>query len=348
MMAGRSTIRDVARAAGLSIASVSRTLANPESVREATRIRVLEAARALDFQVNRQAVDFRRGRSNALIVLVSDIANPFYSEFFSAIEAEARKRGFMVLIGDTASDPDSEESYVAMLWAGKADGLISNIGRLPKGLPSPEHGAYRGPPIVSCNRDAGEGIPTVRIDNYEAGKTVGRHLVGLGHTLLAQIHGPLRHDDYLGRFNGFIDGLAEGGAEQEAVIAYEGDQSVQSGRDGASWLMSRAARPTAIFVHSDEMALGVLQQLNLDGYRVPRDVSLVGFDDLNYAAALTPPLTTMRIPRVDWGRAACTRLIDEVVSGAREPGEVTIAAQFMLRGSTGHPPRSGRRARSAA
>jgi LacI family repressor for deo operon, udp, cdd, tsx, nupC, and nupG len=338
-VANRPTIRDVARVAGLSIASVSRALAKPESVREETRAKVFEAAHALDFQVNRQAVDFRRGRSNALIVLVSDIANPFYSEFFAAIEAEARQNGFIVLIGDTASDPDSEENYVAMLWAGKADGLISNIGRLPRGLPNPSHGRYAGPAIVACNRGAGAGVPTVRIDNYAAGRAVARHLLGLGHTRFAQIHGSLRYDDYRGRFNGFVEGLAEGGIAAGAIVAIPGDQSVQSGRDAVLDLSRRPEPPTAIFAHSDEMALGALHQLSLIGRKVPQEVSLVGFDDLNYSAALSPALTTMRIPRSEWGRTACRNLIEQIVAGNKDAAETVIPAEMIVRGSTGPAPR---------
>jgi LacI family repressor for deo operon, udp, cdd, tsx, nupC, and nupG len=176
---------------------------------------VFEAASSLGFQLNQQAVDFRRGRSNAIIVLVSDISNPFYSVFFAAIEAEARRHGFIVLIGDTASDTASEETYTAMLLAGKADGIISNVGRFPRGLVAPIDGHYSGPPIVACNHDAGPGVPTTRIDNYQAGKTVGRHLAQLGHVRLAQVHGELRHDDYVGRYQGFLDGLAEFGVRQE-------------------------------------------------------------------------------------------------------------------------------------
>ena len=292
----------------------------------------------MGFQLNQQAVDFRRGRSNAIIVLVSDISNPFYSVFFAAIEAEARRHGFIVLIGDTASDLASEETYTAMLLAGKADGLISNAGRFPKGLVAPKDGYYAGPPIVACNLDAGPGVPTTRIDNYQAGKTVGRHLAQLGHVRLAQVHGQLRHDDYRGRYQGFLDGLAEFGVPPESVSAVVGDQSTRSGRWAAAELMALEDRPTAIFVHSDEMALGVMQQLVADGVRIPEDVSLVGFDDLGYAEALTPPLTTMRIPRSDWGREACSRLVDQILHGVEDFSDVLIPAELMIRGSTGPAP----------
>jgi LacI family repressor for deo operon, udp, cdd, tsx, nupC, and nupG len=313
-------------------------LSNPEAVRDQTRKKVFEAARSLDFQVNRQAIDFRRGRSNTLIVLVSDISNPFYSEFFAAIEGEARRRGFTVLIGDTASDPHSEESYVNMLWAGKADGLISNIGRLPKGLPSPVGGRYAGPPIVACNHGAGTGIPIVRIGNYRAGKAVAQHLAGLGHRRFAQIHGDPQYDDYNRRLRGFLDGVAEAGFKPNEVMLYRGDQSIQSGRDAAAAFMSAPEPPTAVFAHSDEMAVGALHQLTTMGVRVPADVSLVGFDDLNYTAALTPPLTTMRIPRQLWGQTACSQLIDQIVSGRLEPTETAIPAEFILRASTALAP----------
>jgi LacI family repressor for deo operon, udp, cdd, tsx, nupC, and nupG len=327
----------VARAAGLSIASVSRALARPNSVREETRKRVFAAVEALNFQPNQQAADFRRGRSNAIMVLVTDIANPFYSVFFSAIEAEARRNGFTVLIGDTARDPENERSYVAMLRTGKADGLIC-VGRLPQGLPIRDDGNYAGPPIIACSRGGGLGIPTVRIDNFEAGRIVGRHLAELGHIRLAQIHGSLRYDDYRARYEGFLEGLAERGVPAESVLVYEGDETTDSGRAAVNRLMQDADPPTAIFAHSDEMALGAMHQLGIRGFNVPNEISLVGFDDLNYAAALSPPLTTMRIPRVDWGRQACAHLIEQIVSGGTAEDTV-IAAEFVLRSSTAAAPR---------
>lgn len=335
-MGNRPTIRDVAKLAGLSIASVSRALTRPDSVKDDTRTRVNDAARSIGFQFNRQAIDFRRGRSDALIVLVSDIANPFYPEFFKGIEKEARERGFTVLIGDTAGGPQSEATYVGMLAAGKADGLISNIGRLPEGLPQPAgaEDSYRGPPIVACNHDAGAKIPMVRIDNYAAGKAAAEHLLQLGHRRFAQIHGNLEFADFRARLKGFSDTVANAGHAvlPDALVA--GDLRVQSGRSAVTTLLSRSDRPTAIFAHNDEMALGAIHQLSLSGFRVPADVSVVGFDDLSYASATMPTITTMRLPREAWGAAACKKLVDQILGVDSGPHDQMLSAELVVREST--------------
>lgn len=335
-MGNRPTIRDVAKLAGLSIASVSRALTRPDSVKDDTRTRVNDAARSIGFQFNRQAIDFRRGRSDALIVLVSDIANPFFPEFFKGIEKEARERGFTMLIGDTSAGPQSEATYVGMLAAGKADGLISNIGRLPEGLPQPAgtDESYRGPPIVACNHDAGAKIPMVRIDNYSAGKLAAEHLLQLGHRRFAQIHGSLEFADFRARLAGFSDTVANAGYAVPSSALIPGDLRVQSGRDAVMALLSQDVRPSAIFAHNDEMALGAMHQLSLSGFRVPSDVSVVGFDDLSYASATTPAITTMRLPREVWGATACKKLIDQILGVDNGPHDQMLAAELVVREST--------------
>jgi LacI family repressor for deo operon, udp, cdd, tsx, nupC, and nupG len=297
---------------------------------------VQKAAQTLGYQLNQQAIDFRRGRSNALLVLVSDVGNPFYSEFFKGIEEHARSSGYTVLIGDTASSPTSEQSYIAMFHAGKADGLITSIGRLPHGIPRPPPGSlpYAGPPIVSCNLDAGVEIPSIRIDNDRAGRDAARHLLDLGHQRFAQIHGSLEYDDFNARLRGFGDAVAEAGHPIDRAMLIEGNRSIEDGRKAAETLFSGGRPPTAIFAHNDEMALGAMHQLSTMGLRVPEDVSVVGFDDLNYAGFISPTLTTMHLPRRSWGAAACKKLI-ELINRNEIEHDTIIHAELIARGSSG-------------
>ncbi|RWQ78409.1 MAG: LacI family transcriptional regulator [Mesorhizobium sp.] len=339
-MNGKPTIRDVAALAGVSTASVTRALTQPDVISETLRERVLAACKTLGYRANRQAVDFRKGRSNTIIVLVSDIANPFYSEFFAGIEEQARSEGYVVLIGDTASDPQSELTYVAMLMSGKADGLVSNTGRLLRSLPRGVSGEleYDGPPIVVCNRDAGEDFPVVRIGNYAAGRRAAEHLIGLGHRSFVQIHGSLEFDDFRERLQGFSDAVTEAGLPAPRLIG--GDKRIRSGREAVDAMVGSPPLPTAIFAHNDEMALGVIHQLGKHGYLVPRDLSVVGFDDLNYASATSPALTTLRIPRREWGAAACRQLLSLVEHGnVGHPIDLVIEAEIKIRASSA-PPRA--------
>ncbi|MBZ7924374.1 LacI family transcriptional regulator [Ensifer adhaerens] len=333
----RSTIRDVAKAAGMSIASVSRALKDPSTVRPDTRAKVLTAANELGFQVNRLAVDFRTGRTHTLMVLVPNIANPFYSEFFKGIEEAARLANYLVLIADTASDAFREADYFSMLTSGKCDGLIAHIGRFPENVLELFAGESAGRfPIVSCNRDAGVEIPTVGIDNYGAGRQAALHLLALGHRRFGQIVGPMEYEECKAKHAGFVDTLLEAGISHAEECQAPGDLTIASGRAAARKLFGLHTPPSALFIHSDEMALGAIQELRSCGINVPSDVSVVSFDDVNFASAVAPALTTIRVPRREWGAAAC-RLLLAHMEGKEAPEARTLTADLVVRESTAAP-----------
>lgn len=336
---GRPKIQDVARQAGVSVATVSRALSQPERVREATLKRVLAVVHETGYQSNQIAVQLRTGASRAFLVLVSDITNAFYSEFFKGIEGQSRKRGYIPLIGDTSSDPRAEEHYFQILSSRKADGLIWNVDIAPAVYRNPEtRSALRDTPLVLCSTNEALEAPTVRIDNDLGGHLAACHLLDLGHRRFAEIRGRLDFDTNRRRHAGFMQALREAGQSLPAGAAIEEDLSIEYGERAAAWLHGLAERPTAVFVHNDATVLGLLHGLRRLGIEVPGEISVVGYDDMPYARVTAPELTTVRLPKRRWGAAACDVLIDRI-EGADVPHEIAMPPELMVRKSTA-PPRS--------
>ncbi|WP_421725979.1 LacI family DNA-binding transcriptional regulator [Bauldia sp.] len=339
-MAKRTTVRDIARAAGVSIATVSRTISQPDTVRPETRKRVLDLVQRMDYRANRMAVDFRRGRTGAIIVLVADIANPFFSEFFKGMEENARKAGYILLIGDTADDEKNEQDYLDMLASGKADGLVLNTATLSETISALEGDTgFSALPLVSCNASLGARIPTVRIDNDHAGRILATHLLELGHRDFAQVSGPRVSDAHSGRFEGFCHALDEAGCTIPADLVIEGNLGIEFGRYAARMLARRSDLPTAVFVHNDETAIGLIHEFGRMDITVPGDVSVVGYDDLQFSAAITPSLTTARLPRRRWGAMACQMMVSIIENRPLDSREILIEPELIVRESSG-PPRS--------
>lgn len=331
----RPTVKDVARQSGVSVASVSRALSRPEDVTPETRAIVFEAVERLGYRANQAAADLRRGSSRTLLVLVSDITNAFFAEFFKGIEAEARSRGYVLLIGDTSEDPENERVYSDMLLMNQAGGLILNTYGIPEDLWSDrDNGRYRGPPMVSCAGHKEIDVPSVRIDDGLGGRLAGEHLVSLGHRDIIQICGPLQNHGYERRYFGFCQALKSAGVPVQDHLNHIGPLSTDYGLEIAARIVESAHRPTAIFVHNDETATGLMHGLVSAGLNVPEDISIVGYDDMPYAAVFTPSLTTVHLPRRRWGQLACRKLIAvlEDEPDAREP--VVIKPTFVRRSST--------------
>ncbi|MBL8598305.1 MAG: LacI family DNA-binding transcriptional regulator [Devosia sp.] len=330
----RATIRDVARIAGMSTASVSRTLKDPDSVRPETRRKVAEAAQSLGYRLNRMAIDFRTGRSHTIMVLVPNIANPFYSAFFKGIEEAALERGYIVLIGDTDDDEFRETGYFGMVASGRCDGLIAHIGKFPSEFATLIEAGTLGVPVVSCNPDAGIEVPTVRVDNYQAAQLAAEHLLSLGHRRFGQVVAFMQYRDSQTRRTSFVEAITKAGASWSDEMEIAGDLTIASGRAAARKLMSSKTKPTAIFALNDEMAIGVVHELEAMGYRVPQDVSVVGFDDVDIAGAFSPALTTLRVPRRSWGNAACVKLLD-LLDGRSVSADTVLGTELVIRESTG-------------
>jgi len=327
-------IAEVARIAGVSTATVSRALAQPEKVKARTRERVLEAVAATGFIPNAQARNLRLQATRTVILLVRDISNPFYLEIYKGVEEAAIDAGYKVLMGDARDDDERILRYVDMVRERHADGLILMVGRFPEALAARK----RLPPIVvALEMLPGLDLPTVKVDNREAARAAVAHLVRLGHRRIAHIAGPMPDPMSLDRHDGYRAGLAEAGLAADSGLVVPGDFSLAAGRAAVRTLADRKASYTAIFAASDQMAVGAMGELRALGRTVPGDVSVVGFDDIVLAEAVEPQLTTVHQPRREIGQAAMALLIRQL-SGHRDRSDLVLPTRLIVRGSAAQPP----------
>jgi LacI family repressor for deo operon, udp, cdd, tsx, nupC, and nupG len=323
-------MKDIARKLGVSPATVSRALSGTGLVAEPTLTRIREVAEALDYRPNVSARNLRRQSSMTVLMVVRDIGNPFYLEVVKGMEAAAREAGYAVLMGNTENDPDREAEYFAMLRDGNADGMVLMTGKLP----SSRFRLDRLPVVVALERVEGTSFPHVEVDNHGAARDAVRHLISLGHRRIAHIAGPPAEPMATRRRDGFRAAMAEAGLAIPAGYEQTGDYLLQGGRDRCRALLSRPDRPTAIFCANDEMAFGAIHELRRSGLDVPRDVSVVGFDDIYLSQAIYPPLTTVSQPRAGIGRMAMTVLLDIMAGGAPPDSPVMMPTTLVVREST--------------
>lgn len=329
----RPTIDDVARLAGVSTATVSRCMHMPDIVSVTTRERVLDAVRQTGYNLNAAAQSLRQRRSNTVLVVVPDIGNTFFSEILRGIEAEASSAGLTMLIGDTGRIKSREDAYVRYLLNGRADGALLLADPQAAWFEAPTLNALGIPPIVTVSEvGLASGAVTVSIDNEAAAFTAVAHLIALGHRRIAHVEGPQSNILTAQRVTGYRRALAEAGVSPASGLEFPGDFGLASGRAAFDRFKALADRPTALFFANDEMAMGFLSTAYAAGVRVPRDVSIVGFDDIHFAQSCIPALTTIRQPRAEMG-ATAMRLLLQIIAG-EAPASVRLPHELVLRDST--------------
>ncbi|RYH10597.1 LacI family DNA-binding transcriptional regulator [Tropicimonas sp. IMCC6043] len=339
------SIRDVAQAAGVSTATVSRTLTNPDVVSEITREAVFRAIRETGYVVNQAARNLRRRETGAVAVLLPNIANPFFSRILSGIAEVMSEAGLNVFINDTTPVTRDEHRFPEYASHAHVDGLIVLDGML-------RHDALldRGPPelrpplVFACEWIEQVARPKVTIDNHAAAAQAIRHLLALGHRRIGHACGPPGNVLSIARLAGARAALAEAGLSLPDAWAFPGDFSLESGAAAARAWHAAADRPTAVFCASDEMALGFIGEAQRRGIKVPDEISVVGFDDLEMASHAVPALTTIHQPRADIGRAAARMLLERMLLApaervARPAPHVVLPVTLAVRESTAPPPR---------
>jgi LacI family repressor for deo operon, udp, cdd, tsx, nupC, and nupG len=308
-------IRDVAEDAGVSTATVSRALTTPDLVSEDTRTLVLKAVEATGYRVNHAARNLRRQRTGGIVVLVPNLANPFFSAILSGITATMAPSGYNVLIADTRQG----EHIRDYLHNNRADGLIVLDANLPEDVLSAGAQERHHPPIVfACEWLENDTRPKVVIDNvYGAGLAID-HLVELGHQKIGHVMGPSDNILTMTRAEGVRKALERHGLAVRLDWFLQGDFSLASGAEAARQWLCMEDRPTAIFCSSDAMACGFIGELHQRGVHVPDDVSVVGFDDIDIAAHFVPALTTIAQPRTLIGETAAMCLLAMMKGDAAE------------------------------
>ncbi|MGD9915302.1 MAG: LacI family DNA-binding transcriptional regulator [Rhizobiaceae bacterium] len=332
------TIQDVARAANVSTATVSRALSYPERVSEETRKQVTEAIEQTGYRLNHTARNLRRQQTGAIVALLPNIGNPFFSRILAGIESAAARAGYSVLISDTRAPHAHDSLLTDYLDHSRADGLIILDASLPSALLRDT--SRRRPPIVYCCEWVDDfASPSVRFDNEGGAALAVRHLAELGHRRIGHISGPAGNVLTVARLAGVRRALAELGLPERSEWFFDGDFELASGVAAArAWLAMRE-RPTGMTAASDVMACGFIAELHRAGVSTPADISVVGFDDIDIAAQFIPGLTTIRQPRLEIGERAAEMLLGLI----RAPGEAMdptprmLKAELTLRASTAAP-----------
>ena len=308
-----ATIDDVAKLAGVSIATVSRAIRTPEKVAESTRKKVTAAIARTGYTANAMARNLRMRRSQMVLVLTDSIADANFAGILTGLEKEANARGYGVLIGNTEGVIPIEEKYLEFLSTGMVDGLLLMTGHLPvAGWPKLPLGSL--PPIVTAGRPVDPtDICYVGVDDVTSAKVATEYLVSLGHQEIAYVSGgstdilsDLRHE-------GYQQGLRESSAPLRNW-RIDGDGTAEGGRAVVERLFIKDTLPSAFFCFNDNTAIGVISALQLRGYDVPKDFSVVGFDDISFAKNITPALTTLRQPRLQIGEIAMSKLLDLIAN----------------------------------
>jgi len=328
-------IREVSRIARVSTATVSRALRQPQLVSQATRERVLRAVEKSGYRPNLLARNFSAGRSFTVVVLVPDITNPFFSRVIRGIEQEAQTMGYSVLLGDTQGTPGREQEYASLALTNQADGLIQLHGRYP--FAEKDIALAAAVPMVNaCERIGNEcAYPVIELDNRGAAQVLTQHLLRLGHRRLGVITGPATSPLVQDRLAGFQQSLEAANITMDHSLVAEGDFSMPSGQKAATLLLGQKTPPTALFCMNDEMAIGAMHQCKNLGLRVPEDISVAGFDGIEFSSFTDPPLTTIKQPAEELGRQAMTSLYRIMTGRLLDNHQVKLPFELVARDSTG-------------
>ncbi len=329
-------LKDVARQAGVSTATVSHVINNTKHVTAVTREKVLRAIKQCNYYANAHARTLASGRSNIIGLLVSDISNPFFPELVKSIEDAAFGHDYNVILFNTNYDARRAADYVRRLIELKVAGVALMTTEFDVKLI--DELARKQVPVVLHNvGTTGEHMSDIVVD-YAAGiEEAVKHLVSLGHRNIVHIAGPTRFRSANLRRKAFLDSIARHLPRAPKPAIYEGDFKFEGGRRAAHEILKAAKLPTGVIVANDMMALGAMQEFREASLAIPRDISIVGFDDITFAALAEPPLTTVHSPRIEIGRKAIEALMATIKRSRHSGEEVRVKTHLVLRGTTALP-----------
>ncbi|MFE2048618.1 LacI family DNA-binding transcriptional regulator [Streptomyces sp. NPDC059459] len=331
----RVGIKDVAREAGVSLGTVSNVLNRPEIVSEGTRSRVLEVIDSLGYVRAEGARQLRGRASRVIAVMVLDMANPFFTALASGVEQAAREADLGVMVCTGAHDPAEAARHLSLITSHQVRGAVlasgEGVGRTVA--------AFRrnAVPFVMADQYAPQPAAcSVGIDDVTGGRTAVRHLLERGHRCLAYVSGPDRLQQVRDRRRGALTAIGESGLPSTALRELSCDAlTVTAGKDAGHRVLGLPERPTAVFCANDLLALGVLQALYEAGLRVPDDIAVVGYDDIEFAASAVVPLTSVRRPASVMGRQAGRLLIEDTAHGiGHTHRRVVLQPELVVRRST--------------
>ncbi|HEY0547353.1 MAG TPA: LacI family DNA-binding transcriptional regulator [Pyrinomonadaceae bacterium] len=335
-------IKDVAREAGVSTATVSHVINNTRFVSEETRQKVMRAIERCHYYPNAHARYLASGRSRTLGLLISDIVNPFFPELVKSMETAAFEHGYEVVLSNTNYDAARTSDYVRRMIERKVAGVALMTSELDPALL--DELARREVSVVFLDLgSAGPHMSNINIDYGVGIDEAVRHLVSLGHQRINFINGPAQLRSASRRLEAFYESHARHLADAPPSKVYESDFRLEGGRRAARAMLDARELPTAVMVANDMMALGAMQEFHSAGLSIPQDVSIIGFDDIAFVSLAEPALTTVCLPREEVGRRAVEALMQMIEHPDRAGVEIDISTHLVVRNSTG--PTAGMRNR---
>lgn len=331
-----ANIKDIAELAGVSIATVSRTLREPHKVKPATSKKVNEAIEKLSYKTNLVASSLRKQKSDAVIVAVPDLHNSFVAGLVQGVENVARENGIKVMLGVTEGKQELLDRHYEMVGGKQADGMIVLDVNCPSAITQDTTGKPL-PIVLTCEYEASLNSPSVRFDNIEVAADAVQYLLSLGHKQIGFISGSRNLRMSRDRQSGFRLGLRRAGVEIDEKLIIAGDYRIETGADAAQALIDSGRSFTAIVCESDEIALGAIHTLSEAGIKVPEDVSVVGMDDIRFARFSNPSLTTVALRSSQVGEQAMRLLLDFYLDAEAANREIILPHQLIERKSTAPP-----------
>jgi LacI family transcriptional regulator len=333
MAVAMATIADVARAAGVSTATVSHVINGTRTVREDTRKAVESAIEATGYSPNTLARSLATASTRSIAVVISAISNPYFAQVLQGIESEAVRRGYTLLFADSHDEADHEFTVVRSMHERRVDGVI--LAPSPDSRKALDYLDAQSMPVVLADRLIDDRYDQVGPENTEPTARLVDHLAELGHQRIAMVSGLGGLSTTRERVRGYRDGLGRNGIRVDQGLITEGRSETDSAARATASLLDRPDRPTAIITANNSMTIGAMQALQEAGLRVPDDVALVGFDDFPWADWFSPRLTVIAQPFTEIGAKATQLLLRRIADPATEPETHRLPSRLVHRNSCG-------------
>ncbi|MCK4689660.1 MAG: LacI family DNA-binding transcriptional regulator [Candidatus Marinimicrobia bacterium] len=329
-------IKDVAEKAGVSIATVSRVINDSPKVKEKTKKLILKAIKELNFTPNVNAQGLQKKRTKTLGLIFPDASSYYFAEIIRGINSYVRKHGYQVIVASSHDEEDEVRTLVSLLQSGRVDGMvlmmpsIQNVNVFNLSLNSV-------PVVYLCTGIQTQNSTRIIIDNYKGAKEITEHLIWHGNSRIGFIHGAPNNYDSQKRYLGYIDAVHENGLEYSILLESHGNFTEASGFKSAMELLNQEPRPTAIFAANDAMAIGAIEAAKRLSLNVPKDVAIVGFDDISTSQYINPALTTVSVPVYKMGQIVGGSIFKQLNSKESDQVEekIVIPLQIIIRESCG-------------
>ena len=327
------TIVEIARMAGVSQATVSRVLNNPEQVKDSTRDRILRVMKEHNYVYNAVAGGLSKKQTRTLGLIIPTITNPIFAVSTKGIQTAAAVRGYSILLGSTEYSSELEFNLIRLFLEKRVDGII--LTGSPLNIGSIDYMQERHTPfVVTWEMIQNDTASFVTFDNVKSGRQIIDYLVSMGHRSIGMISGRFSDTGRARRrWQGYKEGLEQWDIPYDKRFVIQTDYTVEAGREAGTRMFQQPTLPTAIFCGNDILAYGVMAAARDRGLQVGRDISIVGFDDLEMSAAMDPPLTTIRIPGHKMGKMAADILIDTIEGKNKEVIQYVLETDLIVRNS---------------